>query len=87
MTLENIERIVGTFASRAEEAHIFNLAGYDEITYNYYNLSVSKYYVMAEDTREKIYLMKLNAEIREIVASEQVLRDSIDAIIAKIEVR
>ncbi len=31
--------------------------------------------------------MKLNAEIKEIVAREQVLRDEIDKIIAEIEVR
>ena len=35
--------------------------------------------------REKIDIVKLNAEIREIVAREQVLRDEIDKIIAEIE--
>ena len=53
---------------------------------NDYNLSVSTY-VEAEDTREKIDIVKLNAEIREIVAREQVLRDEIDKIIAEIEGR
>ena len=53
--------------------------------YNGYNLSVSSY-VEAEDTREKIDIVKLNAEIKEIVAREQVLRDEIDKIIAEIEV-
>ncbi len=48
------------------------------------NLSVSTY-VEAEDTREKVDIVKLNAEIREIVAREQVLRDEIDKIIAEIE--
>ena len=43
-------------------------------------------YVEAEDTREKIDIVKLNAEIKEIVAREQVLRDEIDKIIAEIEV-
>ena len=38
-----------------------------------------------EDTREKIDIVKLNAEIKEIVAREQVLRDEIDKIIADIE--
>jgi len=47
-------------------------------------LSVSTY-VEAEDTREKIDIVKLNAEIREIVAREQVLRAEIDKIIAEIE--
>ena len=39
-----------------------------------------------KDTREKIDIVKLNAEIKEIVAREQVLRDEIDKIIAEIEV-
>ena len=50
----------------------------------YINLSVSTY-VEAEDTREKIDIRKLNAEIAEIVAREDELRKSIDAIIAEIE--
>ncbi len=58
---------------------------YDEIAGNNYNLSVSTY-VEAEDTREVIDIVKLNAEIREIVAREQALRDEIDKIIAEIEV-
>lgn len=51
---------------------------------NEYNLSVSTY-VEAKDTREKIDIVKLNAEITEIVAREQVLREKIDKIIAEIE--
>ena len=35
---------------------------------------------------KKIDIVKLNAEIKEIVAREQVLRDEIDKIIAEIEV-
>ena len=41
---------------------------------------------VSEDTREKIDIVKLNAEIKEIVAREQVLRDEINKIIAEIEV-
>jgi len=84
LTLDNIRRIVDTFAGREEIAHFAHLADYDEIAQNDYNLSVSTY-VEAEDTREKIDIVKLNAEIREIVAREQVLRDEIDKIIAEIE--
>lgn len=72
-----------TFANRAEEAHFSHLASYEEIADNDYNLSVSTY-VEAEDTREKIDIVKLNAEIAEIVAREQVLREEIDRIIAEI---
>ena len=35
--------------------------------------------------REKVDIVKLNAEIKDIVAREQVLRDEIDKIIAEIE--
>lgn len=84
LTPENINRIVDTFANRTEEDHFSHLASYDEIAENDYNLSVSTY-VEAEDTREKIDIVKLNAEIREIVAREQVLRDEIEKIIAEIE--
>ena len=83
LTPANIERIVDTFANRAEEAHFSHLASYEEIADNDYNLSVSTY-VEAEDTREKIDIVKLNAEIAEIVAREQVLREEIDRIIAEI---
>lgn len=38
------------------------------------------------DAREKIDIVKLNAEIEKIVAREQVLRDEIEKIIAEIEV-
>ena len=51
---------------------------------NNYNLSVSTY-VEQEDTREKIDIVKLNAEIAEIVAREQKLREEIDRIIEEIE--
>ena len=85
LTAENIQRIVSVFAGREEIKHFSHLAEYGEITENSYNLSVSTY-VEAEDTREKIDIVKLNAEIEEIVAREQVLRDEIDRIIAEIGV-
>ena len=56
-------------AERKEIPHFAHLASYDEIETNDYNLSVSTY-VEAEDTREKVDIQKLNAEIREIVARE-----------------
>ena len=85
LTPENIDRIVDVFAKREEVEHFAHLASYEEVSGNDYNLSVSTY-VEAEDTREKIDIVKLNAEIKEIVAREQVLRDEIDKIIAEIEV-
>lgn len=85
LTPENIDRIVNTFANRTEDAHFSHLAPYEEIKEQEYNLSVSTY-VEQEDTREKIDIVKLNAEIEQIVAREQVLRDEIAKIIAEIEV-
>lgn len=84
LTPENIERIVDVFTKREEIAHFSHLAPYEEIIKNDYNLSVSTY-VEAEDTREKIDIVKLNAEIEEIVKREQVLRDEIAKIISEIE--
>ncbi len=85
LTADNIDRIVAAFTAREDEAHFTHLASHDEVERNGYNLSVSTY-VEAEDTREKIDIVKLNAEIEEIVAREQALRDEIDKIIAEIEV-
>ena len=84
LTPENIDNIVDVFAKREDKKHFSHLADYEEIVENGYNLSVSTY-VEAEDTREQIDIVKLNAEIKEIVAREQVLRDEIDKIIADIE--
>jgi type I restriction enzyme M protein len=85
LTAENIQRIVDTYAGRENIEYFSYLASYEDISENDYNLSVSTY-VEAKDTREKIDIVKLNAEIKEIVAREQVLRDEIDKIIAEIEV-
>lgn len=85
LTEDNIKTIVDVFASRTGIDHFSKLASYDEVASSNFNLSVSAY-VEAEDTREKIDIVKLNAEIKEIVAREQILRDEIDKIIAEIEV-
>lgn len=84
LTEENIQRIVDAYASREEVEHFAHLASYDEIKEQDYNLSVSTY-VEAEDTREKIDIVKLNAEIKEIVKREDELRAAIDKIIGEIE--
>ena len=84
---ENIQRIVYAVADRQDVEYFCRLVPNAEVgsKENAYNLSVSTY-VEAEDTREKIDIVKLNAKIAEIVAREQVLRDEIDRIIAEIEV-
>lgn len=81
---ENITRIVDAVAKHEEAEHFCHVATFDEISGNDYNLSVSTY-VEQEDTREKVDIKKLNAEIAEIVAKEDALRNEIDAIIREIE--
>lgn len=84
LTQENIENIVNEFTTREEKAHYAHLASYEEVKENDYNLSVSTY-VEQEDKREKIDIVKLNAEIKAIVEKENELRAEIDKIIAEIE--
>lgn len=84
LTPENIDHIVDVFAKRTEVAHFSHLASYDEVVENDYNLSVSTY-VEAKDTREKINIVKLNAEIEKIVKREDELRAAIRNIVEEIE--
>lgn len=65
--------------------YISRLVANDEIAKSDYNLSVSTY-VEQEDTREKIDIVKLNAELQEIVSRENILRAEIDKIINEIEI-
>ena len=85
LTDDNIAHIVDEFVSRADVDHFARCVPYEKIKEQDYNLSVSTY-VEAKDTREKIDIVKLNAEIKEIVAREATLRTAIDAIIEEIEV-
>lgn len=84
LTEDNIKNIVDAYVKREDQKYFCKLVSYNEISDQSFNLSVSSY-VEAKDTREKIDIVKLNAEIKEIVEREQVLRDEIDKIIAEIE--
>lgn len=84
LTEDNIQNILGYFTERVDKEYVAKLVSTDKIQEEDYNLSVSTY-VEKENTREIIDIVKLNAEIKEIVAREQVLRDEIDKIIAEIE--
>ncbi len=85
LTEEHIEKILKLFDSKEDKEYISKSVDKDKVADENYNLSVSSY-VEAEDRREKIDIVKLNAEIEEIVAREQVLRDEIAKIISEIEV-
>lgn len=84
LTAENINKIIAAYEARADAQHFARLVDNSEIAAQDYNLSVS-IYVEQEDTREAIDIVKLNAEINEIVARANVLRAEIAAIIAEIE--
>lgn len=83
LTAENIDYIVKMFTDKQDVQYKAKLAKYDDIKGNDYNLSVSTY-VEAKDTREKIDIAALNAQIAEIVERENYLRAEIDKIIAEI---
>ena len=81
---ENIQTIYGWYANRENVQYRVEMKTIDEISQEGYNLSVSTY-LEQEDKREKVDIVKLNAEIKEIVAREDELRKEIDKIIAEIE--
>lgn len=83
LTAENIAHILEAFRQRQDVEYFSRLVPYDEVKGQNYNLSVSTY-VEQRDTHEKVDIVKLNAEIAEIVAREQALRDEIDKIVAEI---
>ena len=84
LTQENIDTIVSAFASQEERQYFSRLVPNVEIADKDYTLCVSTY-VEQDDKREKIDIVQLNEQIREIVAREEVLRAEIDKIIAEIE--
>ena len=85
LTEENILHILDIFTDRKDVQYASRLVANDDIAKADYNLSVSTY-VEQEDTREKVDIVKLNAELAEIVERENVLRTEIDKIINEIEI-
>ena len=81
---KHIEKIMQVFDSKAEEEYFATSVDFERIAENDYNLSVSSY-VEAEDTREKIDITQLNAEIKTTVEKIDRLRAEIDEIVAEIE--
>lgn len=80
---EHIEQIMRMFESKENIAHVAQCVDYEKIVENDYNLSVSNY-VEAKDTREKIDINQLNAELKTTVAKIDRLRSEIDTIVAEI---
>lgn len=84
LTEGNIEKILEWYSERKDVDHLVRLVPNSEVVEQDYNLSVSTY-VEPEDTRQKVDIKELNAELKTIVAHEQELREKIDKIIGEIE--
>lgn len=84
LTEAHQRKILDTFTARQGVDHFATLASYEDVKANDYNISVSSF-VEAEDTRQAVDITALNAEIAQIVARQQVLREQIDAIVADLE--
>lgn len=82
---ENREHLLSLAFERKDVEHVAKLVSIDNIAANDWNLSVSSY-VEPEDTREKVDIAELNNRIAGIVQRQQQLRESIDAIVAELEV-
>lgn len=80
----NQKKILDAYTARTDDEYFTRLVSKEDIAANDYNLAVSSY-VEQEDTREIIDIVKLNAEIAQIVARQQKLRTSIDTIVADLE--
>lgn len=81
---EHINRIVEIFGGKEEVQYVATSVDNATIAENNYNLSVSSY-VEAEDKREVIDIVKLNAEVAQTVKRIDALRADIDKIIMELE--
>ena len=84
LTDENIDHILRLCQDRKSVRHKARLVRRDELAENDFNLSVSTY-VEQKDTREKVDIVKLEAELKDIVAKEAELRAAIDKIVAELK--
>lgn len=81
---KHIEKIMAIFDTKEDVAHVAKTIDNSKIAENDYNLSVSSY-IEAKDNKEKVDIVKLNAEISKTVEKINALRISIDEIIKEIE--
>lgn len=81
---EHIDRIVDIFGNKEEIQYVATSVDNSKIAENDYNLSVSSY-VEAEDKREVIDIVKLNAEVAQTVKRIDMLRADIDNIIKELD--
>ena len=81
---ENIRKIVEVYRDRRELEKFSVLVEAGEAAREEYNLSAGRY-IDSGEGKSEVDIVKLNAEIREIVAKEEELRREIDAIVEEIE--
>lgn len=81
---DHIDELMNIFDSKEDVEHVARSIDNSKISENDYNLSVSSY-VEAKDNREKLDIVKLNAEVLKTVEKINRLRADIDAIINEIE--
>jgi type I restriction enzyme M protein len=84
LTEDNQRNILNAFKARKDVSYFAALVDNADIAANDYNLSVTSY-VEQEDTRERVDITVLNAEIAEIVERQKQLRAEIDVIVAELE--
>ena len=84
LTADNQRKILDAYAERKDIEHFARLVDAEKIAGDSYNIAVSSY-VAQKDEREAIDIVRLNAEIAEIVERQAALRTQIDAIVAELE--
>ncbi len=84
LTEANRKKILDAYIQRSNIDHFARLVPNSAIADNDYNIAVSSY-VEQENTTEVVDIKKLNAEIIQIVARQNELRQSIDKIVAELE--
>lgn len=84
LSAENQQEILSAFADREPLDHFAVVVTNEEVEANAYNLVVTSY-VQQKDTRERIDITALNAEISRIVSEQTALRNSVDAIVTDLE--
>lgn len=84
LTLGHQDRILQGLLGRADIDHFVKVVSNEDVLKADAKLSVSSW-VEGEDTREVIDIVALNAELKEIVKRQAVLREEIDAIVAEMD--
>ncbi len=80
----NRAKILEAFTNRKDVEYFAKVIDNQAVADNDYNIAVSSY-IVAEDIREVVDIMRLNSEIDKIVAHQNELRTSIDEIVRDIE--